>query len=62
MKGHLALKVAGVVFFLVSLLHLFRLIFKIEVTMGGFVIPLSLSFVGFAVAFLLSVWMFKAIK
>jgi hypothetical protein len=62
MKGHLALKVAGVIFFLVSLLHLFRLIFKVEVTMEGLVIPFGLSFVGFAVAFLLSVWIFKSIK
>lgn len=62
MTNQLALKAAGIIFLLVSILHFMRLIFKVEVTMGGFVIPLWLSFIGFAIATLLSVWMFKAVK
>lgn len=62
MKDQLALKAAGVIFLLVSFLHLMRLIFKIEVIVAGFVLPLWLSFIGFAIAILLFVWMFKAVK
>ncbi len=57
-----ALNIAGVIFLLMSILHLVRLIFKLEVVIGNFTIPLWYSLVGFIVPFLLSVWMFRSIR
>lgn len=57
-----ALKTAGVIFLLVSILHLLRVIFKVEVTIGGSPVSLWVSLAGFAVALLLSIWMFKSAK
>lgn len=57
-----ALKTAGVIFLLVSIFHLLRVIFKIEFIVGGTSIAPWISLIGFAVALLLSVWMFKSAK
>ena len=57
-----ALKTAGIIFFLISILHLLRVIFKVEVIVGGTLIASWVSLVGFVVALLLSVWMFKSAK
>lgn len=57
-----ALNVAGVVFFLVGVLHLLRLIFKLEVIIANFTVPSWVSIVGFLVAFSLSLWMFKSVR
>ena len=55
-----ALITASVIFFLVSIMHLLRLLFNTKVTIGTFVAPLWLSAVGLIVSLLLSLWMFKA--
>lgn len=55
-----ALIVAGVIFSLVSLLHVLRWYFKIEVIFGGYVIPMWVSGVGFIIALILATWMFTA--
>jgi hypothetical protein len=57
-----ALKVAGVIFFLVSIIHLLRGILKVEVIIGGFVLPIWVSLFGFIISLLLSLWMFKSLK
>ena len=57
-----ALNVAGVVFFFVALLHLVRVIFHLEIVIENFRVPLWYSGVGFCVAFLLSIWMFKSTR
>jgi hypothetical protein len=62
MKNALALKAAGVIFLFVAIMHLLRVIFKVDVTVGSFVVPAWLSIFGFAVATLLSLWMFKSAK
>jgi hypothetical protein len=61
MKGT-ALKVAGVIFLLVSVMHLLRVILKFEVIMAGFTLPIWFSIFGFIFSLLLSLWMFKSIK
>jgi hypothetical protein len=56
----MALIVAGIVFLIVGILHLARVIFKVEIKIGKFVVPLWPSIFGFIVALLLSLWMFRA--
>lgn len=53
-----ALMVAGIMFALVAVLHLLRLIYKIEVTIGSKPIPMRISVIGLIVALTLSIWMF----
>lgn len=60
-KG-LALKVAGTVFLVVAIMHLLRVIFKVQVDIAGTNVCLSLSLVAFVVALILAIWMFTASK
>jgi hypothetical protein len=62
MDKNMALIVAGVVFVLVSLLHLTRLITKFEITVVRKVIPLWVNVVGLLVAGFLAFWMFAAAR
>lgn len=62
MNKNIALKVAGIIFFLVSIMHLLRFLFKVEVVIAGFTVPLFCSLFGFTFALLLSLWMFKSLK
>ena len=55
----LALKTVGVIFLLVSFLHLLRLIFRIKVMVGKFTVPVWFSAVGFIIPLLLSFWIFE---
>ena len=57
-----ALNAAGVIFLVVSIVHLLRFIFRWEVVINGFVVLPSYSIIAFVVAFLLSLWMFKSLK
>jgi len=57
-----ALKVSGVIFLLVSIMHLLRVILKSEVIIAGVILPIWSSIVGFIFALLLSLWMFKSLK
>lgn len=57
-----ALIVAGIIFLLVSLLHLLRLIVRLEVRMGTFVVPLWVSVFGFLFPLSLSIWMFVSAR
>ena len=57
-----ALNAAGVIFFLVSILHLVRVIFHWEVVIAGYSIPSVYSAIAAVVAFLLSLWMFKSAR
>jgi protein-S-isoprenylcysteine O-methyltransferase Ste14 len=53
-----ATTLASILFALVSLLHLLRLVFKVEVTVGGNVIPMWVSVLGCLVSggVALAVW------
>lgn len=58
----LALRTAGTVFFLVGILHAWRLISKVTVLFGDFAVPMEWSLVGVIVAFGLSIGMFLSAK
>jgi hypothetical protein len=55
-----ALIVAGIIFAIVTFMHLLRLIFKTEVIIRGKIIPMKISVIGFIIPLILSVWMFIA--
>ena len=59
-KKNPALQAAGIVFMLVAVMHILRFVFKVGVVVSGFTIPLWYSLVGFIIAFLLSLWMFRS--
>ncbi len=56
------LKICGVVFLLVSLMHFFRLINRIPVSFGSFSIPVWWSFWGFTASLILAILIMKALK
>jgi len=58
----LALLIAGVIFIIVSLLHLVRMIFKLEVKMGGFTMPQWVSIFGFVAPMLFALWIFSLLR
>ena len=62
MDKNVALIVAGVVFVLVSLLHLVRLITRFEITVAKKVIPIWVNVIGLIAAGLLAFWMFAAAR
>lgn len=57
-----ALKAAGVVFLLVAIMHLLRLFLKVQLSVAGTNLGLSLSLIGFVAALSLAIWMFAASK
>ena len=56
----LPLMVAGYIFGIVALVHLLRILFKLDILVSGYVLPMSVSYVAFVIALFLSVWMLKA--
>lgn len=58
----IALQAAGVIFLVVSILHLLRVIFKVPLQIGQIQVSLEASLTGFLVTLLLSVWMFVSSK
>ena len=62
MKNNFALRASGAVFLLVALMHFLRFIFKVEVIVAGFTVPLWYSLVGLIVALMLSMWLFRSAK
>jgi hypothetical protein len=57
-----ALFVAGIIFFVVGLMHVARLYFKVDVKVCELPVPLWTSIYGFVVAFILAFWMFTAVQ
>jgi len=51
--------VAGMIFFLVAILHVLRVIFGWETIVGGLLVPIWISYFGFIVAGLLAYQGFK---
>lgn len=62
MNKNIALNVAGVIFVLVALIHLFRLLTRFEVTFNGNPVPMSASGIALVVTCALAIWMFAAAK
>ncbi|MCX5700621.1 MAG: hypothetical protein NTZ63_03690 [Candidatus Omnitrophica bacterium] len=58
----LALLISGIIFLIVSILHLLRALSNIEVKIGSYILPKWLSFLGFIFPFLLSLWLFKLVR
>ena len=61
MQEHAILITAGIIFSFVAFMHLLRLVFRTEVRIGGKIIPLWVSMLGFMVPFSLSVWIFMVL-
>lgn len=57
-----ALLVSGIIFLVVSILHLARYLMKLEVKVGTWVVPVWSSLIGFLFAGLISLWMFTLIR
>jgi len=57
-----ALLTAGIIFLIVSILHLLRALSRIEVKIGNYIMPIWFSVLGFVFPLLLSLWMFSLIK
>lgn len=55
-----ALKVSGIIFLLVALLHLARIYWKVGIQANQTAIPMEVSWVGALVTLLLALWMFIA--
>ncbi|MEO7047569.1 MAG: hypothetical protein ABI091_19885 [Ferruginibacter sp.] len=60
MNAYPALLVAGTLFGIVALMHVLRLFYRTEIIIGGKVIPMWLSIIGFILPLGLSIWMFMA--
>jgi len=58
----LALRVAGVVFMVVAIMHLLRLLLRAQIDVGGMNVRSYVSMIGFVVALLMAIWMFKVSK
>jgi len=56
MAHKLYLVLSGLIFFLVSVLHLFRLVYHWPIVVGPWTIPYALSYVGCPAALGYSVW------
>lgn len=57
-----AARIAILVFSLVALAHLLRFIFRIEVIVGGIVIPLWLSLLGTFITALIAVLLWREVR
>jgi len=57
-----ALLTAGIIFLIVSILHLLRALSRTEVKIGNYIMPIWLSVLGFVFPLLLSLWMFSLVK
>ncbi len=55
-----ALRVSGLIFLLVAVLHLLRAFFCIAIYVGQTLIPVYASWIGGAVCLVLAAWMFAA--
>lgn len=60
MNKDLPLIVAGIIFSIVAIVHLTRLFLKFGLIIAGYPVPLSFNGVGFVIAAILAIWMFKA--
>jgi hypothetical protein len=60
MNKNIALKVSGIVFAIVALAHLIRIYYHSHIVVSGYTIPMEVSYIGFIIALVLSIWMFIA--
>lgn len=55
-----ALLAAGLIFSFVTIMHLWRVLARVEVKVKNFVVPLWFSVIGFLVSISMAIWMFKS--
>ena len=60
MSKNLALMIAGIIFGFISIMHLLRSLFTVQIIIANYVIPMWVSWLGFIIALILSILMFKA--
>jgi len=58
----LYLILSGAIFFLVALLHLFRLVYHWPIVVGTFVVPHFVSYIGFPVAAGYCLWAYWLVR
>lgn len=61
MKPKAYLMVSGTLFALVALLHLLRIVFSWQAIIGGWTVPMWLSWIGLVVAGTLCFWVLRLI-
>ncbi|MBP7056437.1 MAG: hypothetical protein KBB52_06270 [Candidatus Omnitrophica bacterium] len=59
---NIALIVAGMIFLVVSLVHLSRLVLRVEVKVGNFTVPVWLSIICILGPLGLALWMFASAR
>ena len=62
MKSKVYLMVSGSLFALVALLHLLRIVFNWQAVIGGWTVPMWLSWIGLAVTATLCVWAYGLVR
>jgi len=62
MRRNLYLGITGTIFGIIACMHLARLTMSCEVSLGGFVLPLWISWLGLLVAAALSIWAFSLMR
>lgn len=55
-----ALRFAGAVFAIMGFLHVIRLMFRVPLVAGTFIVPQWMSVIGAMVLLLLALWMFES--
>ncbi|HOW34981.1 MAG TPA: hypothetical protein PL155_01010 [Candidatus Omnitrophota bacterium] len=56
------LLVSGIVFLLIALVHLLRMLSRVEITIGNFTVPQWFSWGAFVTTALLAAWMFYSAR
>ena len=59
---NIALKVAATIFLIIAVLHLARLVLRLQVTVAHVMVPLMASILGFIIPLGLAIWLFKVAK
>ena len=62
MSAKMTLRISGIIFLLVAIGHLLRFLFKVELTVGGYTVPLWLSAAAFLVLLVLLFSILKALR
>ena len=62
MKPKAYLMVSGTLFALVASLHLLRIVFNWQAVIGGWTVPMWLSWIGLAVTATLCVWAYGLVR
>jgi len=62
MQEHAVLITALIIFSIVAFMHLLRLIFKVQVIIGGKIIPYWVSLLGVIIPLSMAIWIFRLLN